>query len=145
MLSVKVYKIIPNVEIPKYQTEGASGFDLAAATTVTIPPGKCVQVPTGLAFAIPPGFELQIRPRGGFSFKNKAMIANTPGTVDADYRGEVFILMRNLDDKPLEIKQGQRIAQGVIIPVLQAHLVETKEWDVSETGRGDGSLGSTGE
>lgn len=145
MITVKFHKLIKDVETPKYQTEGASGFDIPAAVATVIPPGECVQIPTGLAFSVPPGFELQIRPRGGFSFKNKAMIANTPGTVDSDYRGEVFILMRNLDDKPLRIKQNQRIAQGVIVPVLQGNLIETQEWDAGETERGDGSLGSTGE
>jgi dUTP pyrophosphatase len=145
MLSVSVHKIIKDVEIPKYQTAGSSGFDIASAVSTVIPPGECVQVPTGLAFAVQQGFELQIRPRGGFSLKNKAMIANTPGTVDSDYRGEVFVLIRNLGDQPIEIKKGQRIAQGVVVPVLQANLVERKQWDVKETERGDGSLGSTGE
>jgi dUTP pyrophosphatase len=145
MLTVKVHKLIPSVEIPKYATEGSSGFDLAAAVDITVPPGQCIQVPTGLAFAIPSGFELQIRPRGGFSFHNKAMIANTPGTVDSDYRGGVFILIRNLGDETLHIKQGQRIAQGIVLPVLQAHFSEEKDWDPKETKRGIGALGSTGE
>jgi dUTP pyrophosphatase len=96
MFDVKVKKLSDDAVIPQYQTEGASGFDLVADTDVVIKPGESVLVPTGLAFEIPQGLELQIRPRSGTSYKTKLRVANTPGTIDADYRGEVKVLLDNI-------------------------------------------------
>lgn len=158
MLKVKVKKLHDNARVPKYQSELASGFDFYAIEDSTIEPGETKLVRTGLAFEIPEGFELQVRPRSGMSLKTKLRVANSPGTVDADYRGEVSIIAENIDSahehsfmryslehhssQVIEIKKGDRIAQGVICPIIQAKF-EVVE-DLSSTDRGEGGFGSTG-
>jgi len=170
MITVKVKKLHPDAVIPRYATPGSAGFDLVAIEDVIIEPGDMVKVRTGLAFELPPGYELQIRPRSGISAKTKLRIANAPGTVDADYRGEVCVLLENTEDEDDSqnpwtrylltvngneisdddqypfgtyiILRGDRIAQGVIAPVYRAAFEEVDE--LSETERGDGGFRSTG-
>lgn len=140
-------KRLPNgadLPLPAYQSELAAGLDLLAAidAPLVLEPGKRALVPTGLAMALPAGFEGQVRPRSGLAAKNGVTVLNTPGTIDADYRGEVKVILINLGGEPFTIERGSRIAQLVIAPVLQAKLVEVET--LSETLRGVGGFGSTG-
>jgi dUTP pyrophosphatase len=123
---------------------GAAGLDLASAADepITLAPGARAVVPTGLAFAIPQGFEGQVRPRSGLARKHGVTLTNAPGTIDSDYRGEVQVLVINLGDAPHVIQPGDRIAQLVIAPVVEAELEEADSLD--ETKRGDGGFGHTG-
>lgn len=140
---VKVKRLRADAVIPEYATPGAAGFDLTAVEDVAIAPGETKLVPTGIAVEIPWGYEMQIRPRSGFSLKTPLRIANAPGTIDSDFRGEVKIIVTNTsENKGFYIKKGDRIAQGVIAPVMRAVLEEAD--DLSETDRGDGGFGSTG-
>lgn len=139
MIAVK--RLSAQAIIPQYQSSGASGFDFHASENVSLEPGETKLVPTGLAFEIPIGQELQVRPRSGLSFKTKLRIPNSPGTVDADYRGEVKIIMENTGDTTHFIQVGDRVAQGVICPVIQVQLEEVQE--LSDTARGEGGFGST--
>ena len=133
-----------DLPLPAYQSILAAGLDLLAAVdgTITLAPGARALVPTGLAMALPAGFEAQVRPRSGLAAKHGVTVLNTPGTIDADYRGEVKVILINLGDAPFEISRGDRIAQMVIAPVLQADIVEVEV--LSETERGSGGFGSTG-
>ena len=133
-----------DLPLPAYQSVLAAGLDLLAAVdgTITLAPGARALVPTGLAMALPAGFEAQVRPRSGLAAKHGVTVLNTPGTIDADYRGEVKVILINLGDAPFEISRGDRIAQMVIAPVLQADIVEVEV--LSETERGSGGFGSTG-
>ena len=135
--------------LPAYATEGSAGMDLRASLHprdrergLTLPAMGRVAVPTGLALAIPPGFEAQIRPRSGLAARHGVTLANTPGTIDADYRGEIMILMVNLGGETFVIRHGARIAQMVIAPVVRARFVEAPA--LSESARGSGGFGSTG-
>ena len=132
--------------LPAYETAHAAGMDLRAAVPddapLTLRPGSRFPVPTGLAFALPPGFEGQVRPRSGLAFKHGITCLNSPGTVDADYRGEVKVILINLGEEDFVIRRGERIAQLVIAPVVQAAWSEVDSLD--ETGRGAGGFGSTG-
>ena len=130
--------------LPKYETEGSSGLDLAANTDkqIRILPGKSEIIPTGLAVAIPKNFEIQIRPRSGLAAKNQISVLNTPGTIDADYRGELKVILINLSDKVFVVEKGLRIAQMVLCPVVKATLKEVTE--LENTKRGSGGFGSTG-
>ena len=132
--------------LPAYETAQAAGMDLRAAVPddepLTLRPGSRFPVPTGLAFALPPGFEGQVRPRSGLAFKHGVTCLNTPGTVDADYRGEVKVILVNLGEEDFVIRRGERIAQLVIAPVVQAAWTEVESLD--ETVRGAGGFGSTG-
>ena len=132
--------------LPAYETAQAAGMDLRAAVPedepLTLRPGSRFPVPTGLAFALPPGFEGQVRPRSGLAFKHGVTCLNTPGTVDADYRGEVKVILVNLGAEDFTIRRGDRIAQLVIAPVVQARWSEVA--DLDETARGAGGFGSTG-
>lgn len=130
--------------LPAYQSDLAAGLDLVAAvdSPVQLAPGARALVPTGLAMALPAGFEAQVRPRSGLAAKHGLTVLNTPGTIDADYRGEVKVILINLGDTPFEIVRGERIAQMVIAPVLQAVITEVET--LSETQRGTGGFGSTG-
>ena len=130
--------------MPKYQTELAAGLDLHACIgeAITLEPGQRGAVATGLAIALPPGYEAQVRPRSGLAREHGVTVVNSPGTIDADYRGEIAILLINHGTKPVMVKPGDRIAQLVIAPVARAQLVEVDE--LSETPRGDGGFGSTG-
>ncbi len=131
-------------ELPKYQSQWASGVDVRAQlpTTISLAPGARTLVPTGLSFAIPEGFEIQARPRSGWALRDGISLANTPGTIDADYRGEVKIILINLGQEPVTIQDQDRIAQLVLCPVLQAEFEVVQ--DLSDTARGAGGFGSTG-
>lgn len=131
-------------ELPAYQTSLASGFDVRAQLekSMILAPGERALIPTGLSFEIPPGFEIQARPRSGWAIKQGISLLNTPGTIDADYRGEVKIIVVNLGQEPVEVNDQDRIAQLVLCPVVQAQfeLVE----DLGSSERGAGGFGSTG-
>jgi dUTP pyrophosphatase len=130
--------------MPAYQSEHAAGADVHAAveSPVTLQPGRRELVPTGFAYEIPPGHEMQVRPRSGLALKHGVTVLNTPGTIDADYRGELKILLINHGDEPFEIHRGERIAQIIIAPVSTAQFTEAEE--LGETSRGTGGFGSTG-
>ena len=132
----------PPLPLPAYATAGASGLDLCADDDLEIPPGGRALVPTGFAVAVPPGLEMQVRPRSGLAAKHGVTVANAPGTVDSDYRGEVKVILVNLGDRPFAIRRGDRIAQAVIAPVVRALPVEADSLD--DTDRGPGGFGSTG-
>lgn len=132
--------------LPRYETKDAAGADLRACfenqDQYTIKPGQRVLIPTGLAFEIEPGFEVQVRPRSGLSLKTNLLVVNSPGTIDADYRGEVKVILGNFGDADEVINHGDRIAQMVLAPITQAefNIVDS----LSETQRGAGGFGSTG-
>ena len=128
--------------LPTYATTGAAGMDVVAAEELTLAPGARHAVATGFAMAIPEGFEVQVRPRSGLALKHGITCLNTPGTIDADYRGEVKVILANLGQEPFEIRRGERIAQLVPAAVQQARFEEVEELD--ETARGAGGFGSTG-
>lgn len=132
--------------LPAYQTAHAAGLDLPAAVPedqpLTLLPGRSALVPTGLMIALPEGYEAQVRPRSGLAAKHGVTVLNAPGTVDADYRGEISVLLINHGAEPFTIKRGERIAQMVIAPVARAALVAVSE--LSSTARGSGGYGSTG-
>ncbi|MEZ5817951.1 MAG: dUTP diphosphatase [Hyphomicrobiaceae bacterium] len=134
------------LDLPAYQSAGAAGLDLAAALPpgepLTLAPRARALVPTGLVLELPPGFEGQVRPRSGLAARHGITVLNSPGTIDADYRGEVQVILVNLGDAPFTIARGERIAQLVVAPVVQAALVEVK--GVTATARGAGGFGSTG-
>jgi dUTP pyrophosphatase len=142
-------RVLPHGEglpLPRAQSEGAAGMDLLAAlpadAPLTLAPGDRAAVPTGLEMAIPEGYEGQVRPRSGLAFKHGLTVANAPGTIDCDYRGEVKVLLINLGREPVTIARGERIAQLVVAPVTAADLVAVDRLDA--TRRGAGGLGSTG-
>lgn len=128
--------------LPAYATSGAAGMDVLSAEDVTLAPGARHAVATGLAMAIPAGFEIQVRPRSGLALKHGITVPNTPGTIDSDYRGELKVIMINLGQEDFAIKRGDRVAQLVLAPVVQAAWTEVD--DLDETERGAGGFGSTG-
>ena len=136
----------PDLPLPAYETAQAAGMDLRAAVPQDEPfvlrPGARHPIPTGLAFALPEGYEAQVRPRSGLAAKHGITCLNTPGTIDADYRGEVKVILVNLGEEDFVIRRGDRIAQLVVAPVVQALWTETA--DLDETARGAGGFGSTG-
>jgi len=144
MTKILIKRLSKEVSLPKYETSGSSGMDLAANidANINIDPGKTAIIPTGLALSIPKGFEVQIRPRSGLAAKQKISVLNTPGTIDADYRGEIKVILINLGHEPFKVEKGLRIAQMVVCPIVQAQLKEVD--DLSETERGKGGFGSTG-
>ena len=144
MTKILIKKLSKEVSLPKYETDGSSGMDLAAniKSSIKIEPGKIEIIPTGLALSIPKGFEVQIRPRSGLAAKNKITVLNTPGTIDADYRGEIKVILINLGQEAFRVEKGLRIAQMVICPILRAELEEVA--DLGQTERGKGGFGSTG-
>ena len=144
MTEILIKRLSNDVALPKYETEGSSGLDLAANTDkqIKILPGKSEIIPTGLAVAIPKNFEIQIRPRSGLAAKSQISVLNTPGTIDADYRGELKVILINLSDKVFVVEKGLRIAQMVLCPVVKATLKEVTE--LENTERGSGGFGSTG-
>ena len=144
MTKILIKRLSKKVSLPKYETSGSSGMDLAANidANINIDPGKTAIIPTGLALSIPKGFEVQIRPRSGLAAKQKISVLNTPGTIDADYRGEIKVILINLGQESFKVEKGLRIAQMVVCPVVQAQLKEVD--DLSETERGKGGFGSTG-
>ena len=144
MTEILIKKLSKNVKLPKYETDGSSGMDLAANNEIKIEiePGKSAIIPTGLAVSIPKNFEIQIRPRSGLAAKNRISVLNTPGTIDADYRGEIKVILINLSDNVFVVEKGLRIAQMVLCPVVRATLKEVET--LTETKRGSGGFGSTG-
>ncbi len=140
---------LPHAEglpLPAYQTAHAAGLDLLAAVPdgapMVLAPARHALVPTGLAIALPEGFEAQVRPRSGLAAKHSVTVLNSPGTIDADYRGEIQVILINHGTEPFTIRRGERIAQMVIAPVVQAALVPATS--LNETDRGSGGFGSTG-
>ena len=135
-----------DLALPSYQSAHAAGLDLMAAVPAAAPvrlaPGARAIVPTGIAIAVPDGFEAQVRPRSGLAAGHGVTVLNTPGTIDADYRGEVMVILINLGADSFEVARGMRIAQLVVAPVVRARAVEAAGLDA--TARGDGGLGSTG-
>ncbi len=144
MIEILIKRLSKNVALPKYETSGSSGMDLAAnlIESLDIYPGKTLIIPTGLAFSIPKGYEAQIRPRSGLAAKKQITVLNTPGTIDSDYRGEVKVILINLGNQTFKIENGLRIAQMVICPIIKTNLKEVD--DLNETKRGKGGFGSTG-
>lgn len=143
-LRVRFSPVNPGIAPPAYQSKGASGFDLPAdiAETLTLEPRRFSVVPTGLYVAVPFGFELQVRPRSGLAARYAVTVVNSPGTVDADYRGEIKVLLINHGEVPLIVSPNMRVAQAVIAPVIQPELLFVDSLD--ETERGSGGFGSTG-
>jgi dUTP pyrophosphatase len=129
--------------VPAYATAGAAGLDVAAAEDLTLAPGQRHAVATGFAIAIPEGYEIQVRPRSGLALKHGITCLNSPGTIDHDYRGEVKVILANLGSEPFEVRRGERIAHLVPAPVLKAAFREVEE--LSDTSRGAGGFGSTGQ
>ena len=148
MSAVRVeVKRLPNcegLELPAYATPGSAAVDLVAAVAepLTLAPGARAAVPTGIAIALPKGFEGQVRPRSGLAIEHGVTVLNTPGTIDADYRGEVRVILANLGDQPFTVERGRRIAQLVVAPVARLEWAEVAT--LSTTRRGTGGFGSTG-
>lgn len=146
MVEVAVRRL-PHAEglpLPEYATDGAAGADIRCAepAAVVIAPGGRAAVATGLVLEVPPGFEAQVRPRSGLALHHGLTVVNAPGTIDADYRGEVLVLLVNLGTEPVTIERGDRIAQLVVAPVTRASFQEAPELGISR--RGGGGFGSTG-
>ncbi|WQZ92629.1 dUTP diphosphatase [Helicobacter pylori] len=141
-MKIKIQKIHPNALIPKYQTEGSSGFDLHAVEEVTIKPHSVGLVKIGICLSLEVGYELQVRTRSGLALNHQVMVLNSPGTVDNDYRGEIKVILANLSDKDFKVQVGDRIAQGVVQKTYKAEFIECERLD--ETSRGNGGFGSTG-
>ena len=146
-ITVRIKQVRTNSDgdlpLPRYMTADSAGMDLMAAVerSVVIDPGQIILIPTGLAIALPPGFEAQVRPRSGLALKKGITLINAPGTIDADYRGEVGLAVINLGPEPVTISRGDRIAQMIVTKVWQAQL-ELVE-DLDDTQRGEGGFGST--
>lgn len=133
-----------DLALPSYETDHAAGMDLRAAVTkpVTLQPGARDLIPTGIRIALPAGYEAQVRPRSGLAIKHGISLLNSPGTIDADYRGEIRVIMANLGQEPFTINRGDRIAQLIVAPVTRVAWQETTQLD--ETARGAGGFGHTG-
>ena len=144
MTEILIKRLSRNINLPKYETEGSSGMDLAAdiASTVDIKPGESSVIPTGISVSIPVNYEIQIRPRSGLAAKNQISVLNTPGTIDADYRGEIKVILINLGNKTFKVEKGSRIAQMVLCPIEKAKIREVE--DLEKTYRGSSGFGSTG-
>jgi dUTP pyrophosphatase len=141
-MKLKVKKLRPDAILPTRGSEKASGLDLYAIQDTVIPFGKVIRVETGIAFGIPEGHEIQVRPRSGNSLKTTLLVANSPGTVDADYTGDCSVILRNVGEMDHEVKRGDRIGQAVLCPVIIPELEEVD--DLSATARGSAGFGSTG-
>ena len=145
-MRVRIKKLHPDAVIPTYATTGAAGFDLVAIEDLEMYPGQTKLIKTGLAFEIPEGYEIQVRPRSGLSLKTMLRVANSPGTIDADFRGEACVIMHLQEGGVFQlsswIRKGDRIAQGVLCPIIQASFLEVDE--LNSTVRGAGGFGSTG-
>ncbi len=143
-VTIKVKRLRPSAATPAYQSAHAAGMDLVADlfATILIAPRERRPIPTGIALEIPPGYEGQVRPRSGRALSDGLTLINTPGTIDADFRGEVKVLIVNLGERPIEIHPGDRIAQLIIAPVIRAEIVEVD--DLGDTARGPGGFGHTG-
>ncbi len=145
-VEVKIQRLPGNADLPlpAYQSKDAVGMDVPAAVTsdVTVAPGEVAAIPCGFAMALPPGFEAQVRPRSGLAAKNAVSVANAPGTIDPDYRGEVKVLLINHGKAPFVVTRGMRIAQLLVVPVPRVAWVEVG--DLPATERGAGGFGHTG-
>lgn len=141
IIEVKIKKLHENAIIPSYANFGDAGVDLITIEDTIIRAGETKIIKTGLAMDIPVGYELQIRPKSGNSAKSKLRIANAPGTIDCQYRGEIGIIVDNIGSEDIEIKKGKGVAQGVFNEIPVAHFVEVEE--LSETDRGSGGYGSS--
>lgn len=141
---IEIKKLKPAARLPRYMTSLSAGMDICAEPEepVRLAPGERCLIPTGIAVAIPEGFEIQVRPRSGLALNHGVTLVNTPGTIDADYRGEIKIIMINHGKKTFLIEAGDRIAQLIVAPVIQAHLLEVTELEPTE--RGAGGFGHTG-
>ena len=135
-------RIDPAAQLPSYAHPGDAGMDVRSIEELTIPPGGRALVHTGLVMQLPPDAEAQVRPRSGLALKHGITVLNTPGTIDAGYRGEVGVILINLGDAPFKVEKGMKIAQLVVAPVAQAEIVEVSAVDASD--RGAGGFGSTG-
>ena len=144
MTEILIKRLSKTVSMPKYETIGSSGMDLAADIDekIEIKPGETKIIPTGLSVSIPQEFEIQIRPRSGLAAKHQLSILNTPGTIDADYRGEIKVILINLGKKSFMVEKGLRVAQMVLCPLIKAKIKEVETLD--GTTRGSGGFGSTG-
>ena len=144
MTEVLIKRLSRNIELPKYETNGSSGMDLSAniETQIKIEPGKTSIIPTGISVSIPKNFEIQIRPRSGLAAKSQISVLNSPGTIDADYRGELKVILINLGNKTFVVERGARIAQMVLCPIVKAKFKEVDSLD--DTDRGASGFGSTG-
>jgi dUTP pyrophosphatase len=145
--AVRFKRLRPGAVLPRYMTAGAAGMDLSSAADegITLAPQARAGVPTGWAMELPPGYEGQVRPRSGLSSKHGVTVVNAPGTIDSDFRGELVVLLVNLGREPYTIAPGDRIAQLVIAPVVQAEVSEAREDEaLSDTTRGSGGFGSSG-
>ncbi len=146
-MTLKVHRLRPGAELPRYASDAAAGLDLCAAldAPLELAPGARAAVPTGIAIALPPGHEGQVRPRSGLAAQHGVTVLNAPGTIDADYRGEIQVILVNHGQAPHTIRPGDRIAQLVIAPVMRVHVEEIAEASaLGSTDRGSGGLGSTG-
>ena len=144
MVKVLIKRLHPNIKLPEYKTAGASGMDLIAflKEPINLKPKTSSLVPTGLAVAFSEDYEIQIRPRSGLAAKNNISVLNTPGTIDSDYRGEIKVIIYNHGKNEFVIKNGDRIAQMVLTPIIKMELELVN--DLPETIRGEGGFGSTG-
>ncbi len=144
MVKVLIKRLSPEVELPSYKTQGASGVDLMAyiRSTIIIKPKTSCLIPTGLSVAFSEDYEIQIRPRSGLAAKNNISVLNTPGTIDSDYRGEIKVIIYNHGNEDFIVNKNDRIAQMILTPVLKIEFEEAEE--LPETVRGDGGFGSTG-
>ena len=141
-MTVKVLRTDPAAQLPVYAHPGDAGMDVRSIEDVTLSPGARALIHTGLVLMLPPNAEAQVRPRSGLALKHGVTVLNTPGTIDAGYRGEVGVILINLGTEPFVVKKGMKIAQLVVSPVAQAEVVEVTS--VDETDRGAGGFGSTG-
>ena len=141
-MTLSFKRINPDAVLPSYAHPGDAGMDLRSVDDAVIPSGGRALVHTGLVVNLPPGYEAQVRPRSGLALKSGVTVLNTPGTIDAGYRGEVGVILANFGAEPFAVRKGDRIAQMVIAPVTFAEIVETDSID--ETDRGAGGFGSTG-
>jgi dUTP pyrophosphatase len=141
-MTLRFKRIHPDAALPSYAHASDAGMDVRSVEDVTVPAKGRVLVHTGLVMMLPPMFEAQVRPRSGLALKHGITVLNTPGTIDAGYRGEVGVILANFGDSDFEVKKGDKIAQIVVAPVLQAGIEEADEID--ETDRGSGGFGSTG-
>ena len=143
-MMIKYARTTPRAKVPVYHSDDASGMDLYTTETIVIPPGEAEVFPTGIKVAIPSGYEGQVRSRSGMVAKYGVAVANAPGTIDADYRGEIKVILRNYSRAAYTVYESDRIAQLVIAPVTRAELVQTDTDGLGDTERGEGGLGSTG-
>lgn len=141
-MTLRFRRIHPDAALPSYAHEGDAGMDVRSVEELELAPGARALVHTGLVMMLPPGWEAQVRPRSGLALKHGVTVLNTPGTIDAGYRGEVGVILANFGDRPFKVSKGDKVAQVVVAPVTRAEIVETSELD--ETERGAGGFGSTG-